>query len=814
MLLKDYPEFLKLKNIKKYAAALGRYSKYTIDEFINEYNNKGLKGKDVYDSLMKDISQNLINDDSQETVVDPNLNMVFPSSFSADTSLTEAYKQMIKELLQYLDQISSISKNAKRKTICDMYFNQHLAPREIAKEAHISKPTINDNFLIPLFRNGEVDQISLNPAFKAAIDQCLANALYSPKEELQKILQLKDDDLSQLLYLFNYSIFEDSEKEQTAIIINKGDVLRVSECLVKLYSLLNDELLPIPKQDLYEKLSNSISSNNWLPNYIDKVILSHKSIVTNSEGKISLKDEALKGSSHRIRRIVYKSPSHTARKDDIIDAYKKMYDGEEPSFIQNSLKDIGVFSISHGGVYQYSKDGVQPVTVHEYIEQYIAEKILFKWSDLLKEIVKINPSLIEKSEKSYTTKRCTTCSNDPDILVLKGHESEYPQYNWRTHRMMNKTNVTINKAVELLRVKGDEGMSYVDFTRELNIFLVANSIATNSTKDVIRKYTDGDTKIFILENDKIKLNNKVLADVALDYIGLGYKYSDFYLSIYSLAISELKSKPDYKMLRSDLVKLANSQISDEIDSRIVNKAFIDRAKPDMLIVEGTGKSTYICLDIDKLASETAKDKQYKVADDDKANQNESTPTMVVDTTPRSATIYRQMFNWVETISIMKRDLRHYDKPYFYPGITSDDVLDKFQRFMSQSDNIYLNQLIPQAYYELNYANVDRWSSYDYRSKMARAFESLLMDIYYQNRGVKSQTKGLWEILELAFSDYMKARKTYDRNGFNGIFNNIYNDRIRFAHPTASEMPTLSDNIKAIISYMALYVYTVAKYYRG
>ena len=814
MLLKDYPEFLKLKNIKKYAAALGRYSKYTIDEFINEYNNKGLKGKDVYDSLMKDISQNLINDDSQETVVDPNLNMVFPSSFSADTSLTEAYKQMIKELLQYLDQISSISKNAKRKTICDMYFNQHLAPREIAKEAHISKPTINDNFLIPLFRNGEVDQISLNPAFKAAIDQCLANALYSPKEELQKILQLKDDDLSQLLYLFNYSIFEDSEKEQTAIIINKGDVLRVSECLVKLYSLLNDELLPIPKQDLYEKLSNSISSNNWLPNYIDKVILSHKSIVTNSEGKISLKDEALKGSSQRIRRIVYKSPSHTARKDDIIDAYKKMYDGEEPSFIQNSLKDIGVFSISHGGVYQYSKDGVQPVTVHEYIEQYIAEKILFKWSDLLKEIVKINPSLIEKSEKSYTTKRCTTCSNDPDILVLKGHESEYPQYNWRTHRMMNKTNVTINKAVELLRVKGDEGMSYVDFTRELNIFLVANSIATNSTKDVIRKYTDGDTKIFILENDKIKLNNKVLADVALDYIGLGYKYSDFYLSIYSLAISELKSKPDYKMLRSDLVKLANSQISDEIDSRIVNKAFIDRAKPDMLIVEGTGKSTYICLDIDKLASETAKDKQYKVADDDKANQNESTPTMVVDTTPRSATIYRQMFNWVETISIMKRDLRHYDKPYFYPGITSDDVLDKFQRFMSQSDNIYLNQLIPQAYYELNYANVDRWSSYDYRSKMARAFESLLMDIYYQNRGVKSQTKGLWEILELAFSDYMKARKTYDRNGFNGIFNNIYNDRIRFAHPTASEMPTLSDNIKAIISYMALYVYTVAKYYRG
>ena len=814
MLLKNHPEFLRLKSIKKYAAALGRYSKYTIDEFIYAYNNKGLKGKEVYDSLMKVIAPDMISDDSQETIVDQNLNTVFPSSFSADTSLTEAYKQMIKELLQYLGQISKIPKNAKRETICNLYFNQHYTPREIEKAAHVSITTINDNFLVPLFRNGEVDQISLNPAFKAAIDQCLANALYSPKEELQKKLQLSDDDLSQLLYLFNYSIFEDSEKGQNAIIIYKGDVQRVSDCLTKLYSILNDELLPIPKQNLYEKLSNIIIPDNWLPDYIDKVILTHKSIATNSEGQISLKDEALKSASQRIRRIVYKSPSHTARKDDIIVSYKKMYDGEEPSFIQNLLKDMGVFSISHGGVYQYSKDGLQPVTVHEYIDQYIAENILFKWSDLLKEIKKINPSLLEKSEKSYTTKRCTSCSNDPDILVLKGHESEYPQYNWRTPRMMNKTNVTINKAVELLRAKGDDGMSYVNFTRELNKILVANSIATNSTKDVIRKYTNGDTKIFILENDNITLNNKVLADVALDYIGLGYKYSDFYLSIYSLAISELKSKPDYKILRSDLVTLANSQISDEIDGRIVNKAFIDRAKPDMLIVEGTGKSAYICLDIAKLASETSKDKQYKVADDDITNQNESTPTMVVDTTPRSATTYRQLFNWADIISMLKRELRHYDKPYFYPDITSDDVLDKFQRFMSQSDNVYLNQLIPQAYYELNYANVDRWSSYDYRSKMARAFESLLTDIYFQNRGVESQTKGLWEILELAFADYMKARKTYDRNGFNGIFNNIYNDRIRFAHPTASEMPTLSDNIKAIISYMALYVYTVAKYYKG
>lgn len=811
--LKVIPAYINLKREVKNPAPLAKYANYTLAQFIYEYNNNGLKGRGIFDKLMAKLDPEFVEETPEDTE-EETLNTVFPSTFSDDSSLMEAYRQMIKELLSYFDKTSTVPKNAKRASICDYYFNKHLTPKEIVKTANISISTIKDNFLIPLFRNGEVDHITLNPSFKAAIGQCLADSLYSPKVELQHKLQISDDDLLQLLHLFDYAVFEDLEKGQTAIIINRGDSVRVSECLGKFYSILNDELLPISKQDLYIKLSDSIIPNNWLPAYIDKVIVTHESVVTNSEGLISLKDEAIKGAAQRIRRIVYKSPSHTARKDDVIVAYKKMYGGEEPVFIQALLKEKGVFSISHGGVYQYSENGKAPVTVHAYIDQYIEEKILFRWSELLKEILKINPTLIEKSEKSYTTKRCTTSSNDPDILVLKGHESEYPQYNWKTPRTMNKTNFTINKAVELLRTKGDDGMPYVEFTRELNQILVANSIATNSTKTVISKYTNGDTNIFIQENGDIKLNTKVLADVSLDYIGLGYKYSDFYLSIYSLAISELKSKPGHKMLRSELAALAVAQISDEINGVIVNKAFIDRAKPDMLSVEGTGKNAYICLDITRLASDTSKDKQYKVADDDKTNQNESTPTVVVDTTPRPASTYRQIFNWPDIISMLKRELRHYDKPYFYQGITSDDVLEKFHRFMSQSNNVYLNQLIPQAYYELNYANVDRWSSYDYRSKMARAFESLLMDIYFQNRGVEPQTKGLWEILELAFADYQQARKTYDRNGFNGIFNNIYNDRVRFAHPTASEMPTLSDNIKALISYMALYVYTVAKYYKG
>ena len=812
-MLKDFPAFIKLRQEEKNPAPLRQYAQRTLAQFIYDYQNNGLQGKKIYDKLMRKLAPEYFEDIPEETVEEP-LNTVFPSTFDESEPLGKAYKRTISEMISYFENTSYIPKNKKRHVISNLYFYKYLTPKEIAEKSNISVTTIIDNFLSPLFRKGTVDDISLNPVFKATLDQLLDNSIYSPADIVQNKLQLDSDDFAQFLYLFNYTVYEDQDKGQFPIIIQKGDSLRVSECLGKLYFALNEELLPISKQDLYSKLNKIVSPEKLLPGYIDMVIANNEAIATTADGLIYLKDEALKGAIYRIRRIVFNSPSHIARKEDIIDKYKLLYGGEEPKYDPRHLIKLNVFSISKGGVYQYTENGIRPETVHEFIDKYIAEHIIFNWSELLEEIKKLNPAVIESSERAYTRIKCNICSTNSNIMVLKGYESDYPQYKWNEERKMDKTNFFINQAVEILKAQPCCEMTYKAFLSQLNGIILKNGYSDHTTGTVIKKYTNEDPKLFIRENDNIKLDENVLADVSLDYIGLGYKYSDFYLGIYALAVSELKSKSDHKILRSELTSLAISRISDEIDGRIVNRAFTNRAKPEMLFVDGTGRNAYICLDMAKLATETAADKQYKVTTDDKNNQNDSTPAMVIDTTPRHDISYRQMFNWTDIVSMLKKDLRHYDKPFFYQGISSDEIVEKFHRFMSQSGNVYLNALIPQAYYELCYATVDRWSSYDYRSKIARAFESLLMDIYYQNRGVESQTKGLREIMDLAFPDYLKARKNFDRSGFYGILNDIYNDRINFAHPTTSEMPTLLSNIKAFISYMALYVYTVAKYYKG
>lgn len=801
------------KESQRFSSALSQYKKKSIAQFKYDYLNRGLKGKEVYDRLMSSLDSSFIDENSEGPVTEI-VNTVFPSSFDENEPVGVSFKKMIEELNSYLGKMSVYNdKYRKQKQIVDLFFNEHLSLNEIKSRVKCSMPTIKDNFLSPLFNQGKVNDISILPSFFSFVNKYISAKMYFPYQTVRDEVQLEDSDFKSFLYVFGAEVFEKAEYCQPPIIIHKGDKLRADRCIYCVFDVLSDAIVPTDKKQIVESLKKTIEPDEWLPEYIEVILSTNASIQTTPDGLLYLSDDKLKSVLHRVCRIIYNAPNQVANKDYIRSEYTRLYKKEFTAIKNGEMREKHFFTITDG-CYRYLPNEDNPVTVHQFIDNYISTHVLFKWSDLLTEIKKINPILDERSERGYTTNKCLTCRTDSDILVLEGHEDQYPQFSWNAKRKMDKTNFFINQAVEILKKQSGCEMEYKSFRSQLDSIIRSNGYSDHTIGTVITQYTDSDPKIFIRDNNKIKLDEDVLADVALDYIGLGYKHADFYISVYALAISELKSRPDHKMLRSEITALAKTQISEDIDGKIVNKAFADRAKPDLLLVEGKGSDTYICLDMTKLASEVASDKQYKVATDSVANQNDPTPSMVIDTKTRPDTTYRQVFNWNDIIAMMKKDLKHYDKPFFYLGISSDEVIEKFHKFMSQSRNIYLNTLIPQAYYELSYANVDRWSSYDYRSKMARAFESLLMDIYYQNRGVESRTKGLKEIMDLAFPDYWKARKSYDRSGFNGILNDIYNDRINFAHPTTSDMPTLLSNIKAFISYLALYVFTVDKYYKG
>jgi hypothetical protein len=106
---------------------------------------------------------------------------------------------MISELISYLEETSAKPKNKKRALIAELFFNKHMSDKEIMEKASVSVPTIKDNFLNPLFSIGQVDEITLNPAFVKAVAEYFSTIYYSPVSNVKNEVGLEDDDLSRFL---------------------------------------------------------------------------------------------------------------------------------------------------------------------------------------------------------------------------------------------------------------------------------------------------------------------------------------------------------------------------------------------------------------------------------------------------------------------------------------------------------------------------------------------------------------------------------------------------------------------------------------
>ena len=812
-LLSHFPAFLQMRKEKKYKAPLSRYKNYTLKDFIRAYRHEHLQGKEVYDFLMQKLIAATIGTipDKPET---ESVVTVFPSSYDDKQPIGMTFRQMISEMTAYYQGTSAIEKNRKRAGILNKIYFEGKDNRQIATELNITVPTIDQNFLSPLFGNGYVDEVSIQPAFFAALKDYRTVALYAPPRLVEDKVQLHGKEFSGFLSILSLGILEEKpEYRQDEIIIGSRDQMKVNKCLFCLFDTLSRLVIPVTTSELLDEVKKAVPEGMWLEEFVLSAIKNNPSVIKDND-KVYLEDQKLKSKASRISRIVYNSAYKMLKAADIQDKYCSIYK-EDLKYIptQKDLKPVHIIVESKGGYYRYVANGQSVQTVNLFMDEYFSRHILFRWRDLLSELQKKWSDIKVKSKRDYAVKHCTPCAQDSDILVLKGHEQDYPQYEWSTPRKTDKTNFFVNQAVMILEAKPGKEMPYRSLLRELNAVVTGNGYSDHTTGTVIKKYTNEDPKLFIQEKGNIRFDDVVLQDVNLDTIGKGFKYDGFYASIYALAVTELKKRDGKKMLRRDLADMATKIIDGKISSKIVSKAFEVSSKPDFLTLESSGKSVYVCLDASSFNQEHASEFQYKVDATEAEDNVETVPDLVVDTQQRPDVTYRTIFNWNDILTALKKDLKHYDKAFFYPGITADGVLLKFKQFMEKSCNLYLRQIIPQAYYELSYASIDRWSAFDYRSKFARAFETLLTDIYYQNYGVELHASGLAEILqEKEFLDFAVARHNHDRKGFAGIFNYIYSDRNLFAHTNVSDLPSLLNCVQSCISYMALYVYTVAKYY--
>jgi hypothetical protein len=294
--------------------------------------------------------------------------------------------------------------------------------------------------------------------------------------------------------------------------------------------------------------------------------------------------------------------------------------------------------------------------------------------------------------------------------------------------------------------------------------------------------------------------------------GLYRKYPEFYDSIYSLAMTELRKRQDNRMQLSDFINLAIESLKSDdvgIDRSYVRKMFENNdSLPNGLSRYNDNGTVYIKLDIAVADEETKDEVQYDVTTTS-AGSDEVMPSLVVSDTQRQPVTYATKFNWSEVKLALRKDLSFYDSPYWSEGITSDEVLDKFVHFISSSTNYNLNRVLPQTIYEFHYARIDRYDLNQYMLCLPIAFEALLRCI---NDSKKRSTygRGISQMCEEWFPDYGRAIKYKEKKGFGKILNDMVHKRNLLLHGNSLELSPVT-LVQNIVEYIALFVYTVNKY---
>ena len=395
-------------------------------------------------------------------------------------------------------------------------------------------------------------------------------------------------------------------------------------------------------------------------------------------------------------------------------------------------------------------------------------------------------------------------------FVIFDKKDEHPEYSWKRKYRGDSTNWTVNRAVEILQQQPNNKMAYRQFREELLRFAREEGYR-DAVIYIIRSYS-GDDKLFIKQKGSIELNLDVLQQTNLKFEGL-YRKEPHFMDIFSYTFNALSHEEDGQLALTELIKRITGQKEVEISADAVRHAFDkDEILPDGLERLSIERKVYIRL-VNAVAND--EDEQYKV-DNTAPITDEEAPALVIDTKERPVVTYQTVFKWDELREIMKRELAYYDRWDADNSIISDASLDKFQSFMEESTNSNLSAMIPQDMYENWFANINRFAKYHYFTDLALNFEALLKDIV-RRKGKEVAGKGLAEVCQEYYPEYYNVIDNRDAllKGYNKIFKSLHSYRNQISHGDGKPVEMISIHMSSsILSYIALYVRTVVKYYKG
>lgn len=661
-----------------------------------------------------------------------------------------------------------------------------------------------------------------SPTLREKITNVVNENIHHPKEDLMEALGIEREQVFYLLSkAFGFKVEGDEHPIILSNVKSRRNKVAFDKNLKCLKQSLQALLFPATKEvildDVYERVKQEKGNIEFLPDVILQALENDPNIEEIGEESFQLKKEEL-GQARLIQgRILYEI-NDWRTKDEIEKIYwqqfperKEMFQASQLSnFVSKVSPTMGFIPMGKTGLWRFTDNKTgQEQSVFTLLENLLKDKELVTLDEVMALIKAKNLPYEASTIRAYLLVLCYI-DEDGSTFVRLDKKDEYPEYLWKRKYRGDSTNWTVNRSVEILQKQPDYRMAYKLFRDELQR-LAKEEGYRPAVINIINAY-DGESKLFLRKDGFIELNVHVLENTDLLFEGL-YRKEPHFMDIFSYTFNALSHVKDGQLALTELIKGITGQEGMSISESTIRHAFEkDALLPDGLERISVEGKVYVRLVNAKAKDE---DEQFKV-DNTVPFTNEETPTLVVDTVERPAVTYLTIFTWPELREAMKSELAFYEDWDASNSVISESSLDKFQKFMEGSENSNLRVMIPQDMYDNWFAFTNRFARYHYFTDLALNFEALLVDICRRN-GKEVAGKGLGEICNEYYPEYSSVIVKHDISGsrYNKILRNLYINRNQISHGDGKPVEMKSvQMMSSIISYIALYVRTVVKYYKG
>ena len=751
-------------------------------------------------------------------------------------------------IMQYISGVKAIAKYKVeiREDFerLNLFFIEQCTKSEIAQRLNLTYERVRQleaDFLEKMYKGSlkHADNLMFSPSFKEEIEDFISHLpTICSHKTLCEALQCDDyEETAASVFLPLKSAPKDenalSKQENNTFdqlyYIRKEDGIRWARTYLKAicgvlgYGSEIFDVRPLDIDEIMSLLEQSNSDFNFDKDIVLDLLEQHtwvEQLVIDDEVKFQLKYDQLKV-YQQIARIVYENRQSPFNINDLDTVHrKKLNNLQAGSIIQNigtaRRKISWLVGGGQNGWVEYNETGESRLNIKRAVEQWISEQRMFCMKDLLSYLKEMGyTNLSELTIRSYVTDNCAVDNNDHDCFCNWEFVQDYSNgHSWRRQSQQGMVNWVIRMVHGYLMSTSEHALSL----SEVNVRLIEDASNTdegyemrNNAESYLARYIGDKEGIFELGKDKVLKLTKAgesLEAKKLEKIAVRSRRPGYYDVVVAKIMALLNDADNGELRLNDLQKECLEDIGDKAISAFYR--IVDKYLPEQVVKIYKDGKTY--LKLEKAKIEYVQPMVIVPVEDDKTLVE--SPIVIEDKHERYIREAGQPI-YVDWKSLRKDiifNLGFYARQWELP-ISFEESVDKFIRFINQLDVVENNRLavqIPRNFVQLwNYQN-DIYSYMGYMTNIVICYERLLREIYLKNTGELIEAQGLVDTIN-QFADVSAWRYQYDTSLYHKSLRKIGNERNKITHGEEFSQ-SLTDIILNTSNYIALYIYTVARFW--